>query len=185
MSFAVPLELTNMPASVEVVNEPPSYITIRVRGNSRALGNIKPGKIKVTLDLKDVKEGTNVYRVSREQVILPRGLTVTKINPTKLIIKTERVIEKKVPVVLDLRGSLEECEVSIDPNVVDVKGVKSQVRRIRVVKTETLDLSNFDLEPGKMAKKSVELIHPGRGVYLDPEKVTVTVKAPQKSGGGP
>ncbi len=185
MSFTVPLELANIPASVEVVNEPPSYITIRLRGNSRELSSTKPGKIKVILDLKNVKEGTNVYHVSRDQVTLPRGLTVTKINPTKLVIKTEKVIEKKVPVTLDIKGSLDGYEVNIDPNTVSIKGIKSQVKITKVVKTKPLDLSNFYLEPGKMVKKSLELIHPGRGVYINPEKVTVVIKAPQIRGGGP
>ncbi len=182
MSFTVPLELTNIPPDMEIINEPPGYITIRVRGNSHILTNIKPGKIKVVLDLSHLKEGKNTFTITRESVILPRGLMVTKINPTTLVIRAERVVEKKVSVLLRAKGIKRTWKVSLDPPIVTVQGVKSQIRRIRRVKTEELDLTNTNLEPGKTMKRVVELEPPGKGAYLFPDRVTVTIENPGEKG---
>jgi len=185
MSFTVPLELTNIPPNMEIINEPPAYITIRVRGNSHILTNIKPGKLKVVLDLSRLKEGKNTYNVTRESVILPRGLTVTKINPTTVVIRAERVVERQVPVKLQARGLNKAGKVSLDPPVITIQGVKSQARKVRWVKTAPLDVTNLVLEPGKTFKKVVELVPPRKGIYLFPDRVTVVITRPKEEGKNP
>ncbi len=185
MSFTVPLELTNIPPDMEIINEPPGYITIRVRGNSHILTNIKPGKIKVVLDLSHLKEGKNTFTITRGEVILPRGLAVTKINPTTVVIKAEKVVEKKVPVILKAKGLKRHWKVSLDPPSVTIQGVKSQIKKIRVVKTQGLDLTNSNLEPGKTLKRIVELVAPGKGIYLFPDRVTVVIENPAEEGKTP
>ncbi len=184
MSFTVPLELTNIPPNMEIINEPPAYITIRVRGNSHILTNIKPGKIKVVLDLSHLKEGKNTFSLTRDSVMLPRGLMVTKINPTSVVIKAEKVVEKQVMVKLQAKGIKKVWKVSLDPPVVTLQGVKSQIRKIRLVKTKPLDLTNIVLEPGKTVKRVVELEPPGKGIYLFPNRVTVIIENPREEGKG-
>jgi len=185
MSFTVPLELTNIPPDMEIINEPPGYITIRVRGNSHILTNIKPGKIKVVLDLSHLKEGKNTFTVSRGAVILPRGLVVTKVNPTTVTIKAEKVVERKATVILKARGLRKRWRVSLDPPLVTIQGVKSQIKRVRIVKTQELDLTNTNLEPGKTLKRVVELVPPGKGIYLFPDRVTVMIENPAEEGNAP
>ncbi len=182
MSFTVPLELTNIPPNMEIINEPPAYITIRVRGNSHILTNVKPGKIKVVLDLSHLKEGKNTFTLTRKSVILPRGLVVTKINPTSVVIKAEKVVEKQVKVRLQAKGIKDAWKVSLDPPLVTLQGVKSQIRKVRVVKTRPVDFTNVVLEPGKTLKRVVELEPPGKGIYLFPNRVTVIIEKPQGEG---
>jgi len=63
MGFAVPLELANIPPNMEIVNKIPHFITLRVRGSSGVLNNVKLGKIKVVLDLSHLKEGKNIFTI--------------------------------------------------------------------------------------------------------------------------
>ena len=185
MSFTVPLELTNIPSNMEIINEPPAYITIRVRGNSHILTNIKPGKIKVVLDLSKLKVGKNTFNITRESVILPRGLTVTKVSPTTIIIKAEKVVEKQVKVRLRAKGIRKAWKVSLDPPMVTLQGVRSQIRKVRSIKTKPIDLTNMVLEPGKTLKRIVELEPPGKGIYLFPDRVTVIIEKPKEEGETP
>ncbi len=185
MGFTVPLELTNIPAKMEIVNEPPAYVSLRVRGDSRVLNNIKPGKIKVTLDLSQLKEGKNTFTITREQVILPKGLTVTRISPSSLKIFAEEVVEKKVPVALNAKGIRASWKVKLEPPEVTVQGMRSRVEKIRKVKTQTFSLNKKDIMPGKSIKKTVELLPPGKGLFLFPDRVEVVIIVPPKGGKRP
>ena len=185
MGFTVPLELTSIPANMEIINEMPPFITLRVRGSSRVLNNIKPGRIKVVLDLSHLKEGKNIFIITREQVILPKELVVTRINPSSLKVIAEEVVEKKVPIVLSARGMDPSWKVILEPSKATIQGIKSKVKRVKVVKTQNLRFSKGDVMPGKPLEKTVELMPPGKGMYLFPDRVKVIVKVREKGGKAP
>jgi len=185
MGFTVPLELTNIPANMEIVNEMPPFITLRVRGSSRVLNNVRPGRIKVVLDLSHLKEGKNIFTITREQVILPKELVVTRISPLSLRVIAEEVVEKEVLVVLSARGIRSSWDVILEPSEVTIQGIKSKVKRVKVVRTQPLRFSQGDIMPGKPLEKTVELVPPGKGMYLFPDRVKVIVKVCEKEGKAP
>lgn len=178
MSFSVPLELTNIPSNLEITNELPPFISVRLRGNSSTLRNVRPGNIKVVLDLSRIREGRSFFRIDKGHIALPKGLKAVKISPEKLTIKAELLLEKEVPVMLNRKGFKSNWKVKFEPTHVKVHGVKSKVLGIRMIKTKPLDLSNIELKPGKSIEKEVELKSPGKGLYLAPERVKVVVTTP-------
>lgn len=185
MGFTVPLELANIPANMEIVNEIPPFITLRVRGSSRVLNNVKLGKIKVVLDLSHLKEGKNIFNITRDQVVLPKELVVTHISPSSLRIIAEEVAEKKVLVVLSARGIRSSWDVTLEPSEVLIRGIKSKVKRVKVVRTQPLSFFQGDIMPGKTLEKTVELVPPGKGMHLFPDRVKVIIKVREKGGKAP
>ena len=185
MGFAVPLELANIPPNMEIVNKIPHFITLRVRGSSGVLNNVKLGKIKVVLDLSHLKEGKNIFTITRDQIVLPKELVVTHISPLSLRIIAEEVAEKKVLVVLSARGIRPTWDVTLEPPEVLIRGVKSKVKRVKVVRTQPLRFLKGDIIPGKTLEKMVKLISPRQGLQLFPDRVKVIIKVREKGGKAP
>ena len=181
MGFAVPLELANIPPNMEIVNKIPHFITLRVRGSSRVLNQVKLGNMKVILDLSHLREGKNVFAITRDQVVIPKELVVTHISPSYLRIIAEKVAEKRVPVVLNARIS-PDWDVTLEPSEVLIRGLKSKVKRVRVVKTQRFRVSAGDIMPGKTLEETVKLISPMQGLQLFPDKVKVIIRV-RKEGG--
>src|SRR5216684_1201715 len=67
----VPLELQQFPPGLELLDEPPSTVDVRVRGASGALGRVSPGDIVSVLDLRGARAGRRLYHLTPEQVRTP------------------------------------------------------------------------------------------------------------------
>jgi len=177
MSFSAPLELTNIPSNLEITNELPPFISVRLRGSSSTLRNVRPGSIKVVLDLSHLREGKSVFHIDKGHIIIPKGLKVVRIKPESITIKAELLLEKKVPVVLNAKNT-NKLNIKIEPSTVKIQGIKSKVVKIKKIYTEFLDLSNIELNTGKFVEKEVGLKNPAKGICFQPEKVKVIVSKP-------
>ncbi len=172
VSYRVPLELQNIPKELILVSDIPSMVDIRISGPRTLQMKISPSDISIVVDLIDLQPGLTTFKGLEERLNLPSGLRVTRLSPSYLDLKLERVQEKKVPIRLILAGEpspgFKLGEITIVPSKVTVSGGETELKNVTEVTTETIDLQGVN----DGFSLIVPLVHTGTYTHLKDEKTT-------------
>ncbi|MBV9079907.1 MAG: DNA integrity scanning protein DisA nucleotide-binding domain protein [Elusimicrobia bacterium] len=81
-AFEVPVEYTNLPPRLAVVDLRPDLVEITFSGPRRDFYLIRPTRFRVVLNMSDAKEGYQAKAIQRSNVSYPEKLRLETINPT-------------------------------------------------------------------------------------------------------
>ncbi len=144
VSYAVPLVLKNIPTGLMVANQVPSQVDVRINGPRTLLMNIRSTDISIGVDLKDLQPGLTSFKRLEERFNLPSALKVTRLSPSYVDVKLERIKAKPVPVKVVLAGlpaaGYELGPVVAVPGKVVVEGAEGELKNINEVKTEAVEI---------------------------------------------
>jgi hypothetical protein len=82
--MAAPLELDNIPAGLEVKGERPDSVDVQLHGLRGTLSRLGTDRVKARLNLSGSKAGEVTMRVLPEQITVPPGITVVRVNPSRV-----------------------------------------------------------------------------------------------------
>ena len=82
--MAAPLELDNIPAGLEVKGDRPDSVDVQLHGLRGALTRLGTDRVKARLNLAGAKAGEVTVRVLPEQITVPPGITVVRVNPSRV-----------------------------------------------------------------------------------------------------
>lgn len=172
VGYRVPLELQNIPAKLMIANEVPSVVDVRISGPRTLLMKVSPNDISIAVDLTDLKPGLTTFKRLEERLNLPSGLRVTRLSPSFIDLKLERVKQKRVPIKIALRGEplrgYQVGRVNAIPDRVVIAGAESELKNIHEVTTESIDLSGVN----EGFSLIVPLVHQGTYTDFKDEKTT-------------
>ena len=179
VGYTVPLELKNVPPGMMVANEVPSLVDVRLSGPRTMLMNLSPSDISISVDLADLKPGLTSFKRLEERLNIPSGIKVTRLSPSFIDVKLERIKEKVVPLKVVFSGIPAEGfqigAVRIQPEQLTVEGAESEIKDIVEVPTDPVDVEGV--------KESFTLMVPisYRGKYTwlknnEPAEVRVRVE---------
>lgn len=179
VGYAVPLQLKNTPAGLMVANEVPTLVDVRISGPRTLLMNLRPTDINISVDLKDLQPGLTSFKRLEERLNIPSGLKVTRLSPSFVDVKLDRVNEKAVPVRVETSGTPADgfriASLGVVPDRVTVVGAESELKDVHEVVTEAVAVEG--------AQESFTLIVPMdyRGRYtalkgVETAEVQVTVE---------
>src|SRR5580765_2692698 len=100
----VPLELTQVPAGVELLGDVPATVDVRVRGGSGALSRIGTGDVVAVLDLHTAQSGRRLFPLTPEQVRVPFGVEIMQVLPSAVTMAFEASASREVPIVPAVDG---------------------------------------------------------------------------------
>jgi YbbR domain-containing protein len=144
-SLRVPLELGNRPESLELIENPPEMVAVRVRGASGLLSQLTAGQVIATVDLSLAKEGRKFVYLTPNEVRAPFGVEVVEVTPGTISLRFEKSATRSVPVVPVVEGEpapgYVAGAVSVDPATVDVAGPVSALQRLKEATTEPVSVS--------------------------------------------
>jgi YbbR domain-containing protein len=144
MGFMVPVSFYNVDKGEVITETDTRNILITVNGPPSILKNLKAGEIRVPVNLSRVKEGRHVFSIGRGDVIVPPGLKVEDARPDYVVVELDKIVEKRLRVVVRLdkkwQGAYEVA--SWRPVYVYVEGPRESLQKKDVL--ETLPVSgNF------------------------------------------
>ena len=172
VGYRVPLELQNVPKELMVVNEVPSLVDIRISGPRTLQMKVSPNDISIIVDLADLKPGLTTFKSLEERLNLPSGLRVTRLSPSFIDLKLERIKQKLVPIKFKLVGEplpgFEIVGVKVVPDEVIVEGGETELKNVSEVITEDVDLTGVN----DGFSLIVPLVHSGTYTRLKDEKTT-------------
>lgn len=146
VNYIVPLEYQNLPDGLMIANEIPTSVAIRISGPRALQVNLNPGDIRIAVDLKGLSPGVTSFRRLEESINLPSGLKITRISPSYVDVKLERIRDKQVPVRVVLTGKPAPGFIvksyKATPAKVTVTGAESELKTVSEVVTEGIDLTH-------------------------------------------
>lgn len=147
VGLTIPLELVNIPRNLIVVNNITQGIDIRVNGPRSLVRSLTTRGLSKSLDLSHARPGTVTFPISSEGIKLPRGVTITRIHPTSVVVVLQKLRQKRVAVKPRLTGRLPagvEIEtVQVRPAEVEVAGPEEVMEDLEFLSTKPIDISNL------------------------------------------
>ncbi|RPJ71853.1 MAG: YbbR-like domain-containing protein [Acidobacteria bacterium] len=144
-SLRVSLELHNTPAELELVDNVPQNVDIRVRGASSLLSQLDSGDVVAAIDLSSARPGRKLFPLTREHIRVPWGVDVTQVFPGTVSLSFERSSSRTVPVEPTVEGEPAEGYEIVgrraDPAEVRVVGPESALKPLRVAITEPVSVA--------------------------------------------
>ncbi len=148
--FSVPIQYLNAP--VEWVLEEPKVTEAKVMlmGTAQAFQLLHPDSLKISVDLKQLRPGTQEITLTQEMVKIPSNLTVAGISPERIKVVTSRLLPLTVPIEV-LTENKPPQGFAVQTITVTPAEVKILIprrlrgKRIRIM-TEPLDLSLLDVQ---------------------------------------
>ena len=141
----VPLELTQVPAGLELLGDVPATVDVRVRGASGTLSRVGTGDVVAVLDLHPAQPGRRLFPLTPDQVRVPFGVEIVQVLPSAVTMAFEPSASREVPIAPAVDGRPAPGYVigplSAEPRVVEVIGPESAVKRATEVVTEPVSVA--------------------------------------------
>src|ERR1019366_9031991 len=100
----VPINYRRLPAGLVIVNHPADFVKIQVNGPRTLLSLLDPERLTVRLDLAGIGPGQASYKINGTMFQVPRQTTVTSVSPSEVILDVDRVVQRDIPVHVDVDG---------------------------------------------------------------------------------
>jgi YbbR domain-containing protein len=100
----IPVDIGQIPAGLTITGPSLKGIEVHVRGPKSALRSLSDLKIRYVLDLSGVHVGINSIPIKKDRIILPKGISIIKINPTFFAVTIENKIKRELPVRISFSG---------------------------------------------------------------------------------
>jgi YbbR domain-containing protein len=141
----VPLELTQVPAGLELLGDVPATVDVRVRGASGTLSRVAAGEVVAVLDLHTAQSGRRLFPLTPEQVRVPFGVEIVQVLPSAVTMAFEMSASREVPIVPSVDGRPAPGFVigplTAEPRLVEIIGPDSAVKRATEVVTEPVSVA--------------------------------------------
>jgi YbbR domain-containing protein len=141
----VPLELTQVPAGLELLGDVPATVDVRVRGASGTLSRVGAGDVVAVLDLHTAQSGRRLFPLTPEQVRVPFGVEIMQVQPSAVTMAFEASASREVPIVPAVDGRPAPGYVigpmTAEPRLVEIIGPDSAVKRATEVVTEPVSVA--------------------------------------------
>jgi YbbR domain-containing protein len=141
-----PVEFQNLPAGLELVGNPPDTVEVRLKGSSGALSRMAAGDMAAVIDLSTARPGRRLFHIAQNQVNVPYGIEIVQVGPSTLTMEFEMSGIRKVKVEPDIDGhpaaGYEVTQVTSDPEMVEVAGPESALKRLQAAITEPVSVTD-------------------------------------------
>jgi YbbR domain-containing protein len=146
VTYVATLEYENLSNELMIANEVPTSASIRISGPRALQVNVSPSDISLGIDLKGLSAGVTSFKRLEESLNIPSGLKITRISPSYVDVKLERIRDRDVPVRVVLTGEpalgFIVKSFKATPEKVAVSGAESELKAISEVVTEGIDLTH-------------------------------------------
>ena len=162
-ALSIPLDFRNIPSSLIIFKNPVESINIRISGPATLRRRLSPRDVKAIIDLSDAKAGVSTFEIQPEHITLPRGLRVSIRSPTSVMLRFDELFKKNVLVEAVLVGKplagYKIAGVWVDPPAVEIVGAQSELKRLRKIFTEEVDVSGLKKDTIKKAALGLGGLH--------------------------
>ncbi len=141
-SFAIPIELRNMPEAL-AIEEPPPEARITLSGSDQAFRLLNPTGLVVSLDMERLEPGRNEFAIAEDNLRLPGGVTLFSVQPQPVVVWADRMREVVVPIKArwaEDAGAPPHWRLRPQPGTVAIMLPESRAAAGTVVETEPIDL---------------------------------------------
>ena len=162
-ALSIPLDFRNIPSSLIIIKNPIESINIRINGPVTLLRGLSPREVKAIIDLSDAKPGVSTFGIQPQDITLPRGLRLSMRSPASVMLRFDELFKKTVLIEAVLVGKpLEGYKIAgvwVDPPAVEIVGAQSELKGLKKIFTEEVDVSDLKKDTIKKAALGLGGLH--------------------------
>jgi uncharacterized protein (TIGR00159 family) len=183
-TLEIPVEYMNRDPGMAIIDTSVNTVKLHMAGSGSLIKSIRPEQIQVKLDLKGAVAGANTFTVGPENITLPPGVFLRKVEPPGVEVTLDVPIKKELPVQVDWVGKLPEhlilTETHLDPARIWVIGGRQILKGVKTIYTEKVPLDNIR----KTGTITVNLVLDPTSLIMAPgskDRITVTYVTEERS----
>jgi YbbR domain-containing protein len=188
-SLDVPIAIVELPSDVVVVDQSAREVNVRVSGSRAALRRAEKELVHYPLSLAGMKPGEARVNVDIEHLMLPRGARVSARSPSTVAFRLDARASKQVAVRVDLAGEPEPGyrvkEVRAVPPEVTLEGASGELKKIRELSTDRVDVSGLRESAAREARLIIAATNVWRADGTAPVRVEIEIEAAEPHAAGP
>jgi len=184
VALNVPIEYVNRPANYDILDTSVDEARLQLFGSSALIKSLGPGQVGVRVDLSKAAEGRNTFTITKDDIILPPGVSLNKIQPAIIDVTLDIPATKDLPIQVDWAGRLPEnttlTRVSVEPETVKVVGGSKTLEKVSTVYTSPLRLDSLS----KSGSSTSQIVLSPPSLKLAPscsDRVTVRYQLEQRN----
>ena len=155
-TLEVPIEYMNRDPNMELIASSLNSVNLDLSGGGTLLKSIQPEQVKVRVDLSKAVVGLNSYTITSENITLPPGIALRRVDPPVLDVTLDIPIVKALPLQVDWVGNLDEDlileAVELKPDRIKVVGGSKILEKISTMYTEKVALDNLKISGTMLVK---------------------------------
>jgi YbbR domain-containing protein len=175
IALAVPVEYGGLEGPMVLAGPHREMVEVHLQAGRGAAERVRPGSVRVRVDVTRLHEGDNLVSLQPENVEAPLGVRVTRLAPAWTTVRLVQAATKTVPVVARLQGRPAEDHVLrrvvVEPATVLIKGPRTTIEARSAVDTLPVDVSGRR----EAMTRTVGLALPESVYPVDQRTVAVTV----------
>lgn len=146
-SLEVPLEYMNRDPDMQILSTSVNTVRLHLSGANALIGSLKPDQVKVKLDLSNAVNGRNIFTLTADNIVMPPGLGLNRIEPAEVQVALDIPVSKELPIQVDWVGALPKGlileEVFVVPTKTIVTGARGILDQVETLYTEKVHLENL------------------------------------------
>jgi diadenylate cyclase len=139
-TLEIPIEYMNRDPEMEILDTSVSTVRVHLSGSGALIKSMRPEQVRVRLNLSKAVVGPNTFTIIPENVALPPGVFVKKVEPPVVEVTLDIPMEKELPVQVDWVGKLPQdlilVEARLHPKTIEVIGGIRQLEDISTIYTQ-------------------------------------------------
>lgn len=141
----VPLEIINLPRDLVISNQYKKAMEVSVSGPRSLILEMTEKDVTMQVDLSTATPGSMVFEAKNEDVPVPRGVSVERIQPSSIILSLDKLIQKQFPVRAMTFGQVAEGyflqSINTEPDMITITGPQTILSQVDELTTRAIDLA--------------------------------------------
>lgn len=146
-TFEIPIEYMNRDPKMEILDTSVNAVRLHLSGSGALIKSMQPNQVQVRIDLSKAVIGRNTFTIIPENVALPPGVFVKKVDPPVLEVTLDIPMGKELPIQVDWVGKSPEdlilVETKVDPEKIEVIGGVRQLENISTIYTQKVPIDQI------------------------------------------
>ncbi len=146
-SIQVPVEVINLPQDLVISNQYKKELEVSLRGPRSVINELKDQSIVRLIDLSKEEPGTIVFSNDNDHIIVPRSLTVQRVQPSSIILSLDKISKKQVPIVANTVGQVadgyELKSIRMSPDFIVISGPETILKNVDELQSDYISLNSM------------------------------------------
>jgi uncharacterized protein (TIGR00159 family) len=147
VALNVPVEYVSRPTAYEILDTSNDAARLQLYGSSALVRSLRQGQVQVKVDLSKAIEGKNTYTITQDNIVLPPGVFLHKVDPPVIEVTLDRHFTKELPIQVDWVGKLPDnlavTKVNVSPEKINVVGGSKTLESVKTLYTAPVSLDTL------------------------------------------
>jgi diadenylate cyclase len=157
-SIEVPLEYLKSESQMQILSTSANTVRLYLSGSTTLLSSLRPDQVRAKLDLGSATNGENTFRIAGDNIVIPPGVRLNRIEPSEIKVVLDTPVTKVVPIQVDWIGRLPAGlrleRASLTPAQVTVSGPTKVLESIATIYSRNVQLDKLE-KSGQITVKLV------------------------------